>query len=131
VLRRALILGLVLVAGCGSEDEAACTAIGCDDGVIVTLPRYEGDVSVRICAGDRCEIARGQGSIGWMSVQMPVEGRTADVTVTVRDGAGVVVARGRGTAPVTINQPNGPNCPPTCRQVLVTLRGTALVPTPG
>ena len=51
------------------------------------------------------------------------------MTVTVRDGVGVVVARGRGTAPVTINEPNGPNCPPALPQVLVTLHGTTLVPT--
>jgi hypothetical protein len=127
VLRWSLIVGLVLLAGC-HENEITCTAIGCSDSVIVQLPEFERNVTVEICAGGRCETTSGQGAVG---VGMGLQGRTADMTVTVRNGAGMVVARGRGTAPVTVFKPNGDGCPPECRQVRVTLQGTSLVPTPG
>ena len=116
---------LSLLPGCQTPPpapERACTLIGCSDGITVVVenaPAPPYTVEVVLPDGtsrtSRCEAAPG------CDAGLFVEGVTAEeVTVRVTAGAGSssqVVRPSYETA-----QPNGPGCPPICKQARVQVR---------
>jgi len=88
-------------------------------------------VSVRVCVNSRCGVG-GQRAESLptysTNVAVPVSGTSAKVSVSVRDAAGRLIARGKGTARVVVVRANGPDCPPPpCHRIHVRLEGTRLV----
>lgn len=113
-----------LAAGCSSAsvpgEETMCTLIGCSSGLTVaidgpaigpfTVEASDGSVmETFVCpTGARCERAT-------FDDFMPE-------TVTVRIIGGADTATTSAEPTYTTLQPNGPGCPPTCRQATVRAR---------
>jgi hypothetical protein len=132
VRRPAITLALLALAGCGDDGEApratatatppsgglACTEIGCSNVAQVEFegaPR--GRVEVRMCVEERCQtsVSRGQPPVA-LGIPLPQSvGDSVRVTVTMRRN-GRTVARVDEQIPVRTTRPNGPDCPPVCRQ---------------
>jgi hypothetical protein len=130
--RLGIVLALLALAGCGDDGAAdepppretppaglACTEIGCNDIADVKfdgLPR--GRIWIRVCAGERCVLSRGDGG-GLEGTGVPLPAGTGDtvrVSVTVRS-RGRTLLRVAERLPVETSRPNGPDCPPVCRVV--------------
>ena len=132
--RHAITLALFALAGCGDDGGGdapratatatppagglACTEIGCSNVAQVEFegaPR--GRVEVRMCVEDRCQtsVSRGQPPVA-LGIPLPESvGDSVRVTVTMRRN-GRTVARVDEQIPVRTTRPNGPDCPPVCRQ---------------
>jgi len=140
-----LAIGLVL-AGCGDsagvaadrtdEGPIACTEIGCSSGVFLDVSPVKRQLDearrVRICLRDRCrsyELARTD--LVTLSVPGLSDGQRVSVRMIVTGASGKVLLRRSTRAPVRRTQPNGPECPPTCFQVLVRLAANGLRLVPG
>ena len=121
--RIATILLAGLAAACSSTnapDERMCTLIGCSSGLSIaiegpadgpfTIEASDGSVMETFAcpAGARCERAT-------FDEFTPEQ-------VTVRVIAGGDTATTTSTPTYTTLQPNGPGCPPTCRQATVQAR---------
>lgn len=126
---RSAVLGVVMLAvvGCRTEPPAqqveqtqqACTMIGCSDGLTVLVenappPPY----TIEVTPPDgqtrsmRCEAATPcDGGLFF-------EGIAAE-ELTVRVAKGAESSTQSVRAEYTLSQPNGPTCPPTCRQARV------------
>jgi len=121
-------LAAVLLAGCnplGLGDGPFCTEIGCSDGITVHLPVVPaGPYKVEILVG-------GTGGGGLSYAYECTGGPSCQQDIffpeLVLDRIIVRVTSGLGSRlteivnPVyTTSRPNGPDCPPLCRQALVT-----------
>ena len=107
-------------AACGGGDENVCTEIGCASGVNVQVTSTSTRLlSVTVASAEgtlsefRCDTE--QNCLTFIPDVTP-----AEITVTVRTSGGTIT---RTIQPNYIaNRPNGPNCPPECRQASVTLQ---------
>ena len=112
-------LGMVLLsAGCATKQEGpqACTRIGCESGLSVTIRGDRGgDVTVKVASAEgvvrefQCD-GDARDCTAFFGGYMPDD----NVTITVTKQEGSVVR----AVPVTYRdvQPNGEDCPPVCRQ---------------
>jgi hypothetical protein len=116
---------LSLLQGCQTPPpapERACTQIGCSDGLTVVVenaPAPPYTVEVVLPGGtsrtSRCEAAPG------CDAGLFFEGVTAEeLTVRVTAGAGSSSQVVRPS--YETSQPNGPGCPPICKQARVQVR---------
>lgn len=98
----------------GTGDGGACTQIGCEAGVSVSLKDPPTRAKkARICVSGECKIARKRSrwSRGFRCDDEPAEVR---IKVAVFDKAGERLIRGRRTAQLRPLYPNGEDCPPPC-----------------
>ena len=123
---RALSMCIVacLVAACRSATPPmqACTLIGCSDGVTIIVagaPPARYTVALELPDGRRrslrCEAAAGCAA-GLFFEDVSAE----QVTVEISSDAGTSVHEVRPS--YVESQPNGPDCPPVCRQARVEVR---------
>jgi hypothetical protein len=117
------VLAVALMSGGGAtqcptlvgED---CTEIGCSDGLLVTIGgAVAGPITVRVDAGVEqrtltCQVA--EQCLVFFDDWMPV-----DITIEASWGGGIQTVHAAPDYRVT--RPNGPRCPPTCRQAAVKL----------
>ena len=109
----------LLLSSCDGATDQACTEIGCSDGLFVTLlaaPGGEYTVTATAGTGEvrngRCVVSQDGSCLVGLPGFVP-----AEVTL-------VVSGEGRQVS-VTVEpnyedfQPNGPGCPPVCRQASV------------
>jgi hypothetical protein len=124
-MRAWLVIGAVLaLAGCdgdgGGGADHACTEIGCSpDSVQVQVQGVpNGNVEVALCVENRrCVRQRRSGEpLQLLAGSIPKGRNDVRVTMIVRKN-GRVIARATGQFPVRVARPNGPDCPPVCRQV--------------
>lgn len=121
---RILIAGALLcLAGCTSnaEPQQICTLIGCENGLAVEVNhslQQSFTVNVRVANQTvhtfRCD--PGQQCRAFVANQTPDE-----VTVSVDAGGGQPPASRTYRPEYRMNRPNGPDCPPECKQATVTL----------
>jgi len=119
-------LVLALLSGCRPASPAAdppiqiCTKIGCSDGLTVVVenaPAAPYTVEVGLPDGTSRTAPCEAGCDGGLFF----EGVTADeVTVRITGSAGTSSQSVRPT--YTDSRPNGPDCPPVCRQARVQVR---------
>lgn len=113
----------VLAASCANspDPQVACTLIGCNDGLRVTVGgAVPAQFTVRVLAGD--STLRTVECRTGTPCDVFIENTTPEqVTVEIASTTGVVTRT--ATPEYTIARPNGPNCPPECRQgeVAITL----------
>ncbi|HEX6064680.1 MAG TPA: hypothetical protein VFZ04_10700, partial [Longimicrobiales bacterium] len=113
---------LVLVAACvgaNQEPERVCTLIGCNNGLAVEVnSSLQQSVTVTVQAGAQVihtfQCDPGQPCRAFVDNQTPDE-----VTVHVQTAQGTVSRTYRPE--YKLNRPNGPDCPPECRQATVTV----------
>lgn len=114
------IVTLSWVAACAAPETPpvqACTMIGCSDGLAVEVnSNVQQAITVNVRTGNtvihtfRCEA--GQPCRAFVEQQTP-----AEVTIVIDAPSGRVA---RSYQPeYRINKPNGPDCPPDCRQATV------------
>lgn len=138
----ALGLAAALVAGAGaacSRADRACTEIGCTSGVSVeaagALAAHPDAAVVEVCVRARCQSYRAAEVAGSVFHEDDRLGDLApsEVVVTLLDGRGVLVVRGKVTAAPSRQQPNGEGCPPVCGQAAVTMAadGSLVTRSPG
>lgn len=124
-VRVALFLA-VLLAGCAPAAPAprACTKIGCESGLAVEVEGTpQGSYRVEVRAAGETPRVRECPSPPECSQIFFADFLPAEVTVEVIAGA---ERSSRTVRPqIEVVEPNGPGCPPTCRQARVT------VPWPG
>ncbi|MGQ0562096.1 MAG: hypothetical protein ACT443_09505 [Gemmatimonadota bacterium] len=118
-MRWLLLLFCFACAGTGPEPERACTLIGCENGLFVVLSGVQQqDVTVSVSSGGQVihsfTCRAGQECRGFAMNQTPDQ-----VTVRVtRNGE----ATSRDFTPAyRLNRPNGPDCPPVCKQATITI----------
>jgi len=118
-----VLLLLSISAGCvgtGTDNDQICTLIGCEDGVTVQISENRPDsLSLTIYLNDDSEahtstICTNPDS----SCAIRTGGKTPE-TVTVEVEWGNELYRQTFTPEYEGFQPNGPNCPPTCRTALI------------
>lgn len=117
-----VLIVLTALAGCANvteEPPQACTEIGCSDGLAVeVVSSLAQSISVTVKAGAqelhtfRCD--PGQPCRAFIDNQTP-----AEVTIEVQTAQGAVSKTYRPE--YQINRPNGPGCPPECKQATVTV----------
>ena len=114
---------VLLLAGCASateqEPQQVCTLIGCSNGLAVEVnSSLQQSVTVNVQAGTqvihtfRCD--PGQPCRAFVENQTPEE-----VSVHLQTPQGTVSKTFRPE--YRANRPNGPDCPPDCRQATITL----------
>jgi len=121
-----LVLLVVLLAGCSKE--RACSLVGADSGVSFSidpvLGGVKGTVRVHACVEDSCITEKFGTHNASPRVFVPYPSATSagtvDAVLTIEDSSGHTVFDGTATALLHINQPNGPDCPPTAYQASVT-----------
>jgi hypothetical protein len=118
-----------------AEKARACTDVYCSSGVSVKLERLPRKTArVRVCTQDRCRRAKRirpdpSEPAYWVGGYRLVEecelreGRVIRVWIRVFNRAGKVLRQARGRGKLRRNQPNGPDCPPTCYRVHFEYRG--------
>lgn len=123
---KGLVAIMGLVAGCAGvepepepEPQQVCTLIGCNDGLSVQVTSaVTQSITVTVRANNqvirtfRCE--PGNPCTSFIEDQMPTS-----VSVTVEAPGGTV--NRVYTPEYRTARPNGPNCPPTCRQATITV----------
>ena len=144
-MRKWLVL-LVAAVGCHRAPRppvngaGGCTHIGCQDQLVVEIRRDDGrasglavtasrDGQTTTCAAPGvkdvppCDGEMTSTIVGGDRAQQVVEirGTPASVEIELRDGARLV-GRKRFTPQYLQRQPNGPGCPPVCRQATVAWR---------
>ena len=112
------VLGAAFVSG-GCSDNGVCTDIGCENAVDVALVNQvdpvPGATRVRVCAEGQCERIRLGRRAG--DASLPVEDpgeRDVELELTVVGRNGQTLTRDTQTVTLEKNQPNGPDCDPTC-----------------
>lgn len=121
-MRRIVVWALVLVAACvgaNQEPERVCTLIGCNNGLAVEVSSsLQQSLTVTVQAGAQVlhtfQCDAGQPCRAFVDNQTPEE-----VTVHVQTAQGTVSKTYRPE--YKLNRPNGPDCPPECRQATVTV----------
>ena len=122
-MRWFVIVACLGVAGCSAVSEPhGCTLIGCNDGLnVVVNASLQQDFTVTVSSGGQTlqtfTCRAGQQCFGFVENQTP-----ATVTVSLATSTGPVSKQ--FTPEYRINKPNGPNCPPDCRQATVTVTVT-------
>lgn len=122
-----VLLGALVVAGCAGNSNNAeepprvCTMIGCNNGLSVVISGPQRDYTVTVKSGGTVlhsfTCRANEPCQGFVENQTP-----ASVTVDVTSSAGTV---SRSFTPeYRMNRPNGPDCPPECRQATVTVAMT-------
>jgi hypothetical protein len=123
-MRKATLVMALALAACASrqpEEEAqrVCTMIGCNNGLAVEVnSSAQQSLTINVQAGTqtlhtfRCE--PGQPCRAFIDNQTPEQ-----VTVHVQSASGTVSKTYRPE--YRMNRPNGPDCPPECRQATVTV----------
>ena len=121
--RLALVFGLAGLGGCGALAPGACTLIGCQDGLMVQLATVpSGDFRVELRATSPTSqpvyvFVCGSNTSCQHGVFFPGYGEDqAFVTVVTSAGARTTEVTG---IRYRLTRPNGPNCPPECRQATV------------
>jgi hypothetical protein len=116
------ILAALALAGCGDggSQDRACTEIGCaPDGVLVEFHGVpDGKAEVVVCVENRkCvrQERRGEPLQALTDVLPPGTDRVRVAVIVRKDGR--AIARVARRFPVRVSHPNGPDCPPTCRNV--------------
>ena len=120
-----VMVATLMVAGCALWSKPpvrACTKVGCSSGLAVEVTNsLQQAVTVNVRSGNqiihtfRCE--PGQPCRSFIENQTPER-----VVVSVQYSGGPV---SKEFTPVyQMNRPNGPDCPPDCRQATVTLTVT-------
>jgi len=116
------------LAACDSGSEVGCTAKGCSSEVSVELPELRGPAGskymIELCVNSACKeiprVIEGDDLDRAPVYQaMPEAVESVQISVTVRDASGKNVDHAEGNVPVTVTHPNGPDCPPECRSVMV------------
>jgi hypothetical protein len=123
---RVALVALLALAGCdgdgGGGVDHACTEIGCSpDSVQVEVQGVpNGNFEVALCVENRkCVRQRRSGEpLQLLGGSIPKGRNDVRVTMVVRKN-GRVIARATRRFPVRVSRPNGPDCPPVCRQVNV------------
>ena len=120
---RTMIAGALLcLTGCtnNTEPSQVCTLIGCDDGLGVQVTHtLQHSFRVNVRAGTQtihtflCD--PGQPCQAFIRDQTP-----EDVTVVVNTSDATSVSKSF-RPDYRVSRPNGPNCPPACRQATVTV----------
>ena len=139
-MKAALVVSVVALSGgasgCSSQ---SCTAVGCLDGIHITVAGFTAKftslpVTLAVCVGGACESFQvlktgaapeckalsattsgcaidGQGTLVLTGLPLPsgVAG-SVSVTATVTDKSAAVLYKGMSTASVTTSEPNGPGC---------------------
>lgn len=123
----ATLVGLVVVATPSATGESTvCTAVGCSSGVSLDVKKLpKGATKLTFCVGDRCRRV-GLGKKATPKIGCD-GGPSARVSVLARDAKNRKVAHLSRKIPLTMEQPNGPECPPTCYVGQVRLDGKRLV----
>jgi hypothetical protein len=110
------------ILGCSGnavDEQRVCTLIGCEDGLNVQVNNsVNQSVSVNVRSGTHVigsfACTAGQPCAAFIRNQTP-----ANVTIEVTSQAGTV---SRNYSPeYRTTRPNGPDCPPECRQAVVTV----------
>ena len=120
-MRWVLALSVAAAMACSGNTEPVrvCTLIGCNDGLnVVVNASLQQDYTVTVTSGGQTlhtfSCRAGQ------PCQAFVENKTpATVTVGVATAMGPVSKE--FTPEYRVNKPNGPDCPPDCRQATVTV----------
>jgi hypothetical protein len=115
------ILGIAVTLACAgnTEPQRVCTLIGCNDGLnVVVNSALQQDYTVTVTSGGQTlhsfTCRPGQ------PCQAFVENRTpATVTVALATAMGPISKD--FTPEYKISKPNGPDCPPDCKQATVTV----------
>ena len=114
-------LALLITLACSgnTEPQLGCTLIGCTDGLnVVVNAALQQDFTVTVTSGGQTlhtfTCRSGQSCHAFVENKTP-----ATVTVALATGMGPVSKE--FTPEYKINKPNGPNCPPDCRQATVTV----------
>ncbi|MGQ0814400.1 MAG: hypothetical protein ACT4O1_08025 [Gemmatimonadota bacterium] len=116
---RYLLMLLCLACASNAEPERACTLIGCENGLTVVVnTTLQQDFTVNVKSGTQqiqtFTCRAGQPCQAFIANQTP-----AQVTVEVVSPTG---ATSRAITPeYSLSRPNGPDCPPECRQATVTV----------
>lgn len=103
----------------------ACTQIGCESGVVVSLASLPAATArVRVCAAGRCRNFTADRAGAF--VRLPAIGRQRHATVVVKlfDRSGDVIVSARRRVRMRRLQPNGPGCGPVCYFGRLGFRGT-------
>jgi hypothetical protein len=117
---KAFVFACVMLAGCvgNQEPPRACTLIGCNDGLNVTVnSAVQQDYSVTVKSGTQTlhtfSCRAGQPCMAFLENQTP-----AIVTVQITTSTGTT---SRDFTPeYKLNRPNGPGCDPECKQATIT-----------
>lgn len=117
----AVSLACAGATSCREEPEKACTLIGCGDGLQVESTGLAPNQAIDVCIGDICVAAPAAGGLSF--TEFATAARAVDVRVVIRE-SGVIVSEERRSVPVTVRQPNGDGCLPTCRFVTVRVGST-------
>lgn len=100
------------------REPRACSEIGCDSGVFVTVTKIRHQLPnarrITLCAAGKCRSFGRR--IDGASVRLPrvQRERRVRVKLVVRDGDGERLHRDRIRVRLRRFQPNGPGCPPVC-----------------
>lgn len=116
-----LLLGLVFILGScsflNSSGPIACTKIGCSDGIALKL-------SSSLPTSSTIEIITESGTLKTLSCDqgfctgnfVMIEGITPEQFTIKISNNGAVLHESSHQPTYTINKPNGPDCPPDCKQ---------------
>jgi hypothetical protein len=117
-------IGAMLLAANTSADPQVCTEIGCSTGIYLHLQRLARQepeaAKVRFCALGECKERR-KGDAGRLPCPGLHSERRARLRVVVYDDYGGELWRDSTWLQLVKNQPNGPDCPPTCFQASASL----------
>ena len=121
-MRKIAVWAVVVAGACvntAGEPERVCTLLGCNNGVAVEVNNsLQQSVTVTVQAGAQVihtfQCDPGQPCRAFVDNQTPEE-----VTVHVQTAQGTVSRTYRPE--YKMNRPNGPDCPPECRQATVTV----------
>jgi hypothetical protein len=126
------VLTLVLVAAC-DPGGTACTQIGCDDQLTLTFVNENGD-PITDLAGELefdgqtlafdCGDPDGSSTVHCDGNQLTVYAAPSQITIAAT-GATHEAYKTVSATYETV-QPNGPDCPPTCKQATETVSTNAL-----
>jgi hypothetical protein len=117
-MRIPLILLVALLAGCSSVAERACTKIGCDDGIVVSISEARSDFALQIIEADGTVHERVCAAAATCD-QFFFDGIRSE-TVIVRLVSGEQTIEREFEPAYERAQPNGPDCPPVCYQAQIT-----------
>jgi hypothetical protein len=114
-----LAISMVACSGNQTEPVRVCTLIGCNDGLnVIVNASLQQDYTVTVSSGAQTlhtfTCRPGQPCQAFVDNHTP-----AQVTVSVATAAGPVSKT--FTPEYKVTKPNGPDCPPDCRQASVTV----------
>lgn len=122
--REVLMIALVLVAACGSgcgvAGPTACTLIGCT-GLVVEVTGAPGSTPVTVAVSAPDGSTRSStctSAMGTCPVSFP---DFTPASVTIRVSTGTQTTEVTRQPIYEVSRPNGPACPPECRNARVTV----------